>query len=101
MGREEQIIEERIKKIEELKKAGINPYPDRFSLHEKRNWSKEIKENYSKLKGEEKSKSSKVVAGRVMTTRDFGKISFVTLQVFIGLIYVNGSGVFLSIICYN
>ena len=80
MGREEQIIEERIKKIEELKKAGINPYPDRFSLHEKRNWSKEIKENYSKLKGEEKSKSSKVVAGRVMTTRDFGKISFVTLQ---------------------
>ena len=30
MGREEQIIGERKKKIEELKKAGINPYPHKF-----------------------------------------------------------------------
>jgi len=80
MGREEQIVEERIKKIEELKKSGINPYSHRFPLEEKRNHSNEIKEKYSKLKIEEKSKSSEVVAGRVMMKRDFGKISFMTLQ---------------------
>lgn len=80
MGREEQIVEERIKKIEELKKSGINPYPDRFPLHEERNWSANIKEKYSNLKNEKKSKDFEVVSGRVMTKRDFGKISFVTLQ---------------------
>jgi lysyl-tRNA synthetase class 2 len=80
MGREEQIIEERIKKVTDLRNSGMNPYPDRFPLHEKRDWSREIKEKYSKLKSEEKSKSSEIVAGRVMTMRDFGKISFATLQ---------------------
>ena len=30
MGREEQIINERLKKIEELRKNGINPYPHKF-----------------------------------------------------------------------
>jgi len=80
MGREEQIIEERIKKIDELRKSGINPYAHKFSLEEKRNLSRDIKEKYSKLDKEGKSKSSEVVAGRVMTKRDFGKISFVTLQ---------------------
>ncbi len=80
MGRVEQIVEERIKKIEELRKAGVEPYPDKFPMHEKRNWSLEVKKKYSKLKSEEKSKSAEIVAGRVMTKRDFGKISFVTLQ---------------------
>jgi len=80
MGREEQIVEERIRKIEELKKERINPYSHRFPLEEKRTHSSEIKEKYSKLKLEEKSKSSEVVAGRVMIKRDFGKISFMTLQ---------------------
>lgn len=80
MGREEQIVEERIKKIEELRKAGINPYSHKFELEEKRIHSKELKEKFSKLKVEEKSKSTEVLAGRVMTKRDFGRISFVTLQ---------------------
>ena len=30
MGREEQIIEERMKKLSELRKNGINPYPQDF-----------------------------------------------------------------------
>ncbi|MDP3966567.1 MAG: lysine--tRNA ligase [archaeon] len=80
MGREEQIVEERIKKIGELRKEGINPYPDRFPYHEKKSFSEEVKGKYSKLKKEGTSKSSEIVAGRVMTKRDFGKISFVTLQ---------------------
>ncbi|PJE81265.1 lysine--tRNA ligase [Candidatus Pacearchaeota archaeon CG10_big_fil_rev_8_21_14_0_10_32_42] len=88
MGREEQIVEERIKKINELRKSGINPYPDKFVHHEKKRFSFEIKENYSKLKSEEISKSSEVVAGRVMTKRDFGKISFATVQDLKGTIQI-------------
>ncbi len=79
-GREKQIIDERIKKINELKKEGINPYPHRFDLHEKRAYSKDIIEKYDKLKKEEKSKASVVVAGRIMTKRGFGKINFINLQ---------------------
>ncbi len=80
MGREDQIIQERIKKINLLKEEGINPYPPRFDLHEKKTWSKNILEKYSKLKVEEKSKSFEIVAGRVMMKRSFGKLSFVKLQ---------------------
>ena len=80
MGREEQIIEERIKKIKQLKEEGINPYSHRFDLHEKRNYSRDVQKKYSKLKEEEKSKSEEVVAGRVMMKRSFGKLSFVKLQ---------------------
>ena len=79
MGREEQIIEERIKKIDELRCDGVDPYSHRFSLHEKRSWSIDIKEKYAKLKEEELG-SEEIVAGRVMTKRSFGKLSFVKLQ---------------------
>lgn len=79
-GREKQIIDERIKKIKELKQGGINPYSHRFDLHEERAYSKDVLEKYDKLKKEEKSKSSVVVAGRIMTKRGFGKINFINLQ---------------------
>ena len=80
MGREEQIIEERIKKIEEMRAQGIDPFPDRFDLNYKRNFSVLVKEDYSKLKTEEVSKKQEIVAGRVVAKRNFGKISFLTLQ---------------------
>ena len=69
MGREEQIIEERIKKIEELKKEGINPYPQDFF---KKNLISEI----VKLKLKAKIKT----AGRIITKREFGKIAFSKLR---------------------
>jgi len=80
MGREEQIVEERIKKIEEMRASDVDPFPDRFDLHEKKSFSEFLKEKYSVLKEEEFSKGSEVVAGRVMTKRNFGKIAFMTLQ---------------------
>jgi lysyl-tRNA synthetase, class II len=79
-GREKQIVQERIKKIKELKKSGINPYAHRFDLHEKRTSSEKIIEKYSKLKKDGVSKSSEILAGRVMTKRSFGKLSFVNFQ---------------------
>ncbi len=79
-GREKQMIDERIKKIEALRKEGINPYPNRFELIDEKEYSIDIKKEFAKLKKEEKSGKKKVVAGRVMIKRDFGSLSFFTLQ---------------------
>ena len=46
MGREEQIIENRIRKIKELREQGINPYPSKFGF---KNHSDEIYAKYKKL----------------------------------------------------
>jgi len=77
MGREDQIIQEREKKLIEIRKAGINPYPTRFEVKNKAN---ELQEKYSKLKNEEHTKDSVKIAGRLITFRDLGKIAFGVLQ---------------------
>lgn len=69
MGREEQIISERLKKLEELKKNKINPYPDKYD-------KKQTCLECSKLKIGSKVKT----AGRLMTKRDLGKIAFCVLK---------------------
>jgi lysyl-tRNA synthetase class 2 len=68
MGREEQIINERLRKLEELRKEGINPYPHNF---DKKLSTKEC------LK---KVDASVKTAGRVMTKRDLGNIAFAKLR---------------------
>lgn len=87
-GREKQIVDERIKKIAMLREEGINPYAYRFSLNEKRVYSSDIKEEFSKLENETKSGKERVVAGRVMIKRSFGKLSFFSLQDLRGTIQV-------------
>src|SRR3989344_2978377 len=77
MGREDLIIQERIKKLEELRKNGINPYPYKFKV--KHN-SFELQEKYKKLRPEEKTKDKVVLAGRLMNSRELGKIGFGVLQ---------------------
>jgi lysyl-tRNA synthetase class 2 len=77
MGREEEIINERLRKLKELRKSGIEPYPHKF---EKKDDSLEIKERYSKLKEDERTKDSVKIAGRVMTIRDMGNLAFATVQ---------------------
>jgi lysyl-tRNA synthetase, class II len=69
MGREEQVIEERKRKIEELKKKGINSYPTRFDVKE--NIGECVK---SKLGAKVKT------AGRLVSKRELGKISFAKLK---------------------
>jgi len=87
MGREEQIVEERKKKIQELKKQKINPYA--YSFNHERDHASELQEKYSKLKKEETAKGKKaVIAGRLMSIRSFGKISFAKLQDSSGFIQV-------------
>jgi lysyl-tRNA synthetase class 2 len=77
MGREEQIIQERLRKLNEIIKKGIEPYPHKFE--KEKNFS-EIKKKYSNLKEDERTKDSVKTAGRIMTIRDMGNLIFVTLQ---------------------
>lgn len=78
MGREDEIIKERMRKLEELKKKGVNPYPEKF---DKKDSSASLKEQFEKkLKNNEKAKHTAKIAGRVMTKRDLGKIAFAKLK---------------------
>lgn len=77
MGRQEQIIKERKRKLEELRKKGINPYPYKFKV---KNYSDDIKEKYKKIKENKRTKNKVQVAGRVMTIRSLGKLIFSTIQ---------------------
>jgi len=77
MGREEQIINEKKKKLIELGKAGINPYPYKFDV---KDYSNKIKEKYSKLRTNQKTKDKVKIAGRIMTIRNLGKLIFSTVQ---------------------
>ncbi len=77
MGREDQIVQERLRKINELRKSGVNPYPYKF---DKKNNSKELQEKYAKLANDERTKDKVSVAGRVMTIRDMGNLVFSHIQ---------------------
>src|SRR3989344_2290824 len=77
MQPEEQLVKQRIEKLEKIKSLGINPYPYKF---EAKNFSKDLLEKYSKLKNEKKAKEKVSLAGRVMTLRPMGKIAFGHLQ---------------------
>jgi len=77
MAREEQIIKERIRKLDELRKLGIEPYPNKF---DKSHNAFELQEKYKGL-GKGKSTKDKVkISGRVMVIRDIGKLIFASLQ---------------------
>jgi len=69
MGREEQIINERVRKIKELEKEKIDVYPSKFE-------KKDSLDECLKAKLGTKVKT----AGRLITKRDLGKISFAKLR---------------------
>ena len=75
---ENHLIEERKKKLKELKKNGIN-YPNSFR---RSNLSMSLIEDYSEFSKEELSEKniSVSVAGRIMLRRVMGKASFSTIQ---------------------
>jgi len=77
MGREEQIIQERERKLEELRKKGINPYPHNFD-------KQHVIKKCLSLKLGAKTKT----AGRIMTKREIGKIIFADLMDFSGKIQI-------------
>ena len=76
MGRQDETTKERLKKLEELRKQGINPY---ISKHQTKDKTSDLQEEYAKLKFDDKKKASASVSGRLMVVRDMGKISFGTI----------------------
>jgi len=77
MGREEEMLRERMRKLEELRKQGVNPFSYSF---DQKHHAADLLKKYEHLKPEEKSNDKVSVAGRIMTIRSFGKLSFVQLQ---------------------
>ena len=72
-----QLIEERLKKLDELSKQ-VNPYPVSFS--KKKTNPNFIKEKYVNLTAGEKVDDVYSVAGRIVLFRKMGKASFITLK---------------------
>ncbi|MAG11006.1 lysine--tRNA ligase [Candidatus Pacearchaeota archaeon] len=72
MSREKQIINERKRKITELRELRVEPYPHKFD--KKQNVVECLKKLGSSVK----------TAGRLMTKRELGRISFASLQDFSG-----------------
>lgn len=73
------LIQQRIRKLEELRKKGLDPFPNHFRVT---HTSKDIQEKFN-FKSDEELKSVKetfCLAGRILAIRDFGKASFIQIQ---------------------
>lgn len=77
MPSEEELIEERIKKIEALKAAGINPYPYAF---DQKNKISDLKAAYKDLPPAAKTNQFVSLAGRIIAMRRMGGASFLNLR---------------------
>jgi lysyl-tRNA synthetase class 2 len=67
-----ELRDERLRKLEELKKLGINPYP---ATANRTHGAGEANAQFDKLQGKEVT-----VAGRIVSIRKFGKIAFVVIK---------------------
>ena len=74
---ENKLVEDRLKKLNDLKSFGIDPYPQVFNKTHNAN---DILEKFNDVKNEEKTEFQVFIAGRIMTFRDMGKASFVHIQ---------------------
>lgn len=73
-----ELRDERLRKLDELKKLGVNPYPahtDAGKFADSKNSIDYIKRNYDELEGQDL-----VAAGRVTSIRTHGKIAFLTIR---------------------
>jgi lysyl-tRNA synthetase class 2 len=81
------LIEQRLKKLFELRELNIDPYDGRFNPEANTLYLKETYEPYSKEQLENE-KINTSVAGRMMTIRDFGKATFAHIQDSVGKIQI-------------
>ena len=73
MDEENLLVKERLKKLEELRQLKINPYPYHF---DKTHHANDLSHKYANLKPEEHTKDHVSIAGRIMTLRRMGKVTF-------------------------
>ena len=79
MDETNELIQQRIRKLDELRKEEINPFPNQYKV---KDTSKDILETCGSLSDEELHEVNRIfiVAGRIVAVRDFGKASFVQIQ---------------------
>lgn len=77
MVEDNRLIQERVRKLNELREAGVNPYPYSFTPTKK---SSAIKKENEGLAPETHSDKQETVAGRIVLLRKMGKATFLTLQ---------------------
>lgn len=82
-----ELIEQRLKKLEDLRKVGIEPFDGVFDAQ---NHAKELFDNYASLDKESLESNSIYcsLAGRIISLRDFGKAAFAHLQDVTGKIQI-------------
>jgi lysyl-tRNA synthetase, class II len=79
MDETSELTQQRIRKLETLRKDSINPYPNDFRVT---HTSRDLHETFDPLSDEELKSVGETfcLAGRIMAIRDFGKASFVQIQ---------------------
>ena len=79
MDETSELIQQRIRKLEALRKDGIDPYPNDFRAT---HTSRDLHETFGSLPDEELKSVEETfsLAGRIMAIRDFGKASFIQIQ---------------------
>ena len=87
-----ELMRQRKEKLNEIRDAGIDPYPHRY---EPTHTTQGIHEKYQDVNDTPDEKNRVTIAGRIMTKRDHGKSSFAHLQDSTGRIqvYVRRDGV--------
>jgi lysyl-tRNA synthetase class 2 len=73
------LVQQRFKKLETLRKDGIDPYPNDFRVT---HTSRDLHGTFDPLSDEELKSVGETfcLAGRIMALRDFGKASFIQIQ---------------------
>ena len=79
MEKMSELLKLRRKKLDDLAKEGINPFPNNFRVI---HTSQEIRERFKQTDAEELDKLEEEfsVAGRIMSIRNFGKASFIHIK---------------------
>jgi lysyl-tRNA synthetase class 2 len=77
MSRQDEFVKERLKKLDTLKKQGINPYPQQS---ERSHTTAQLQHEHRALKPEHSTKNKATIVGRLMSFRDLGKIAFGTVR---------------------
>jgi len=74
---ENRLVQERIRKTNELRELGVNPYPYSYNPTHK---SIDIKKKHEKLKAQEHTDDEVCVAGRIILFRRMGKVAFLSIR---------------------
>jgi lysyl-tRNA synthetase class 2 len=79
MDETSELVQQRIRKLEVLRKDGVDPYPNDFKAT---HTSKDLYEAFNSFSDEELKSVGETfcLAGRIIAIRDFGKASFIHIQ---------------------